>query len=136
MHAYQRTLAQTALRAVTRSVALLAILLAFAPSVTRAASLTVTSTADSGAGSLRQAIADAASGDTITFNLSGCRVRSRWRANGDRQEPDDHRPRCQHPHHQRQQRVLFQVSAGGNLNLSGVTIATAAHRLKLRWRHL
>jgi len=34
--------------------------------------LTVTNTNDSGAGSLRQAIADAASGDTITFNLSNC----------------------------------------------------------------
>ena len=31
--------------------------------------LTVTNTNDSGAGSLRQAIADAASGDTINFNL-------------------------------------------------------------------
>jgi len=36
------------------------------------ATLTVTNTNDSGAGSLRQAIADAASGDTISFNLSGC----------------------------------------------------------------
>jgi len=34
--------------------------------------LVVTTTADSGAGSLRQAIADAVSGDTITFNLVGC----------------------------------------------------------------
>ena len=38
----------------------------------RAATLTVTNTNDSGAGSLRQAISDAASGDTITFSLSGC----------------------------------------------------------------
>jgi hypothetical protein len=39
----------------------------------RAATLTVTTTADSGAGSLRQAIADANNGDTITFaaGLSG-----------------------------------------------------------------
>ncbi|MBU1751520.1 MAG: DUF11 domain-containing protein, partial [Chloroflexi bacterium] len=36
----------------------------------RAATLTVTNTSDSGAGSLRQAIADAASGDTITFDAS------------------------------------------------------------------
>jgi hypothetical protein len=36
------------------------------------ATLTVTNTNDSGAGSLRQAIADAASGDTIDFNLSNC----------------------------------------------------------------
>ncbi|MBC8074697.1 MAG: right-handed parallel beta-helix repeat-containing protein, partial [Chloroflexales bacterium] len=34
-----------------------------------AATLVVTTTADSGAGSLRQAISDATSGDTITFNL-------------------------------------------------------------------
>jgi len=36
-----------------------------------AATLTVTSGANSGAGTLRQALADAADGDTITFNLSG-----------------------------------------------------------------
>ena len=34
--------------------------------------LTVTNTNDSGAGSLRQAIADAMPGDTIDFNLAGC----------------------------------------------------------------
>lgn len=33
---------------------------------------TVTNTNDSGAGSLRQAIADAMPGDTIDFNLAGC----------------------------------------------------------------
>jgi hypothetical protein len=37
------------------------------PLVARAATITVTNTNDSGAGSLRQAIASAASGDTITF---------------------------------------------------------------------
>ena len=37
------------------------------PLVARAATIAVTNTNDSGAGSLRQAIADAASGDTITF---------------------------------------------------------------------
>jgi len=36
-----------------------------------AATVTVTNTNDSGAGSLRQAIADAISGDTINFNLTG-----------------------------------------------------------------
>lgn len=39
------------------------------PPVVRAATLTVTNTNDSGAGSLRQAIIDAASGDTINFSL-------------------------------------------------------------------
>jgi HYR domain/Right handed beta helix region len=39
--------------------------------VVRAATLTVTNTNDSGAGSLRQAIAGAASGDTITFAVTG-----------------------------------------------------------------
>jgi hypothetical protein len=39
------------------------------PVITRAATLTVTSTADNGAGTLRQAISDAASGDTIIFSL-------------------------------------------------------------------
>jgi hypothetical protein len=37
-----------------------------------AATFTVTNTNDSGAGSLRQAIIDAANGDTIDFNLTGC----------------------------------------------------------------
>ncbi len=37
-----------------------------------AATITVVSTNDSGAGSLREAIFSAASGDTIDFNLSGC----------------------------------------------------------------
>ena len=37
-----------------------------------AATITVTNTDDSGSGSLRNAIANAASGDTIDFNLSGC----------------------------------------------------------------
>ncbi len=36
------------------------------------ATITVTNTNDSSAGSLRQAIADAAPGDTINFSLSGC----------------------------------------------------------------
>jgi CSLREA domain-containing protein len=40
--------------------------------VRAATTWTVTTTADSGAGSLRKAIADAADGDTINFNLSGC----------------------------------------------------------------
>ncbi len=35
------------------------------------ATITVTSTADSGVGSLRQAVADASSGDVINFNVSG-----------------------------------------------------------------
>ena len=41
-----------------------------APS-TQAATITVTNTNDSGAGSLRQAIADANDGDTIDFSVSG-----------------------------------------------------------------
>ena len=38
----------------------------------RAATLTVTNTGDSGPGSFRQALADASNGDTIVFGLSGC----------------------------------------------------------------
>jgi hypothetical protein len=38
----------------------------------RAATTSVTSTADSGPGSLRDAIANAASGDTVNFELTGC----------------------------------------------------------------
>jgi len=44
------------------------LVLAFLINSAAAATLTVTTTADSGAGSLRQAIADAAPGDTITFD--------------------------------------------------------------------
>jgi hypothetical protein len=44
-------------------------LLLFGANGAAAATITVTSTADSGAGSLRQAILDAASGDTINFSL-------------------------------------------------------------------
>lgn len=40
------------------------------PPVVKAATITVTNTNDSGAGSLRQAIIDAASGDTISFKIS------------------------------------------------------------------
>jgi hypothetical protein len=40
-----------------------------APRVAWAAPITVTNTSDSGAGSLRQALADAAAGDTITFSV-------------------------------------------------------------------
>src|SRR5262252_2934245 len=46
----------------------LAIVLSRLP-VSRAATITVNSTADAGAGTLRQAIMDAAGGDTINFNL-------------------------------------------------------------------
>lgn len=45
--------------------------LAVAPAMPMA-TIFVTNTDDSGPGSLRQAIADAAPGDTINFNLSGC----------------------------------------------------------------
>src|ERR1043165_571164 len=46
------------------------------PMVAQAASLTVTNTSDSGPGSLRQALADAQPGDTITFasGLNGAPV--------------------------------------------------------------
>src|SRR5258708_22581384 len=44
--------------------------------VSRAATLTVTNLNDSGAGSLRQALLDAASGDTITFSVTGTIVLS------------------------------------------------------------
>ena len=53
---------------------LVALLLAFSASMAAAATFTVTNTADSGAGSLRQAILDAnanAGLDTIAFNVSG-----------------------------------------------------------------
>jgi hypothetical protein len=57
----------------SKSKAVLPILLIFLFfQIAAAATLTVTNTNDGGAGSLRQAIADAASGDTIFFNLSNC----------------------------------------------------------------
>src|SRR5262245_4797746 len=45
-------------------------LLFAAPMFSKAATITVTSTGDSGAGSLRSAIATAASGDIVTFALA------------------------------------------------------------------
>jgi len=51
-------------------VLLLALAWGAAPTELHADTHTVTTNADSGAGSLRQAIADAASGDTITFSLT------------------------------------------------------------------
>src|SRR3982074_3142343 len=51
------------------SLSLLFLILA-RPRGVRAATITVTSTGDSGAGTLRQAILDANSGDTINFSLA------------------------------------------------------------------
>ena len=55
---------------------ILAVILLIAASPLHAATLTVTNTSDTGAGSLRQAIVDAASGDTINFDaaLSGSTI--------------------------------------------------------------
>src|SRR5579883_2959352 len=47
---------------------LLAVITLFSPALARAAVFTVANTDDSGAGSLRDAIANAGSGDTITFS--------------------------------------------------------------------
>ena len=58
------------MRSAASRVWLFVLLFAFAASPLAATEHVVTSNADSGAGSLRQAIADAADGDTITFNLS------------------------------------------------------------------
>lgn len=57
-------------RAVLAGVAVMATALGL-PGQARAATLVVTTTADSGAGSLRAAIASAASGDTIQFQVGG-----------------------------------------------------------------
>src|SRR4051812_12445750 len=45
-------------------------LLGTAPANLRAATITVTSVADSGTGTLREALASASSGDTISFSLT------------------------------------------------------------------
>jgi parallel beta-helix repeat protein len=50
---------------------LLATFIVVTPSAVQAATQTVTSTADSGTGSLRQAVIDSAAGDTIDFNIPG-----------------------------------------------------------------
>jgi VCBS repeat-containing protein len=67
------TLRSVCLRALLFALALvLAPLLGLGASPAYAATIAVTTTADSGPGSLREAIASAAPGDTIAFNLSGC----------------------------------------------------------------
>jgi VCBS repeat-containing protein/predicted outer membrane repeat protein len=103
---------------------LFASLLGLAPTA-RAASLAVTNTNDSGAGSLRQAITDAASGDTITFNLSGCpctitlasqlEINKALTITG----PGASTMTISGNNAVR----VFNVVAGGALNLSGVTVA-------------
>jgi uncharacterized delta-60 repeat protein len=54
-----------------KTIFLAAILFTLSPLHANAASLTVTNTNDSGAGSLRQRIADASPGDAINFNVTG-----------------------------------------------------------------
>ncbi len=56
-------------KACMRGTAILALLLLLSASLGAAATITVTNSADSGPGSLRAAIASAASGDTINFSL-------------------------------------------------------------------
>ena len=58
--------------AVIRQAFILAVLLLTGASAAFGVTITVTNVNDSGSGSLRQAIIDAASGDTIDFNLAGC----------------------------------------------------------------
>jgi hypothetical protein len=53
------------------SIFLLCLLLAWGTIPVRAATINVTTTADSGAGSLREALTNAGAGDTITFTISG-----------------------------------------------------------------
>src|SRR6266404_7917043 len=54
-----------------RSAAIAAVLLCAVAIPAHAATITVTNTNDSGAGSLRQALADVNNGDTITFAVTG-----------------------------------------------------------------
>lgn len=61
---------KTKLTTVVIAAAWLALLCA-TPVTLRAGTITVTSTADSGPGSLRAALAGAASGDTINFAVTG-----------------------------------------------------------------
>ena|SRR6266481_1325844 len=60
---------KTKLKSITLAVATCFAMLLSAPGYLRAATLTVTSTADSGAGSLRIALNNARDGDTIQFSL-------------------------------------------------------------------
>ncbi len=62
---------RTKLLRTMRLVAGLMLLVLATAQATRAATITVTNPNDSGPGSLRQAIADAASGDTINFGITG-----------------------------------------------------------------
>jgi VCBS repeat-containing protein len=118
----------SALSRLARLIAALALVLTLAGLNThtaRAASQTVTNTNDAGAGSLRQAIADAASGDTITFNLSGCPCTITLAS----QLVIDKTLTITGPGAStltisgNNAVRAFSVPAGGNLNLSGVTIA-------------
>src|SRR5712692_3801918 len=59
------------IRSVTVPAVVCLALLAITPASLPAATITVTSTADSGAGSLRATLASAADGDTINFAVTG-----------------------------------------------------------------
>lgn len=56
----------------TSTTIILTLALLFGSSIANGATITVVNTNDSGPGSLRQAMADAASGDAIDFNLTNC----------------------------------------------------------------
>lgn len=107
--------------------ALTALLLVATPAL--AATLSVTSTADSGAGSLRQAIADATSGDTITFNLPGpstitlasqIDVTKRVIVQGSADDPSAVRLTAAAGNR------VFDVASGGSLDLRWVTVQDAS----------
>jgi len=99
-------------------------LIGFDTRAAEAASLTVTSTADSGAGSLRQAIADAASGDTITFNLPNpSTITLASQLTIDKNVTITGPGAGQLTISGNNAVRVFNVSSGGTLNLSGVTVA-------------
>jgi len=100
--------------------------LCFVALSTQAATITVTNTNDSGAGSLRQAIADAVNGDTINFNssLNGqtimltsghLLVTTNVAING----PGANRLAVDANHASR----LFYIAAGKDVTISGLTIS-------------
>jgi hypothetical protein len=67
-----RVINQSTPAALIRHGIVLAILFMTGTAASLGATITVTNTNDSGPGSFRQALADAANGDTINFNLAGC----------------------------------------------------------------